>query len=194
MSTPVKNQGACGSCWAFSGTEVLETHIALKTVGFVVSSVRNLAATDDSHNLQGKLFDLAPQEYVSCMANPKQCGGTGGCEGATQWLLFDYAQKNGITLESSYPYTMRDTKCDKSKIKPVAGIEGYVRLPTNDYDALMAALQLGPVAISVSASWSAYESGIFDDVEACGTTIDHGVVAVGYGTEKGQDCEFRGTL
>ena len=61
-------------------------------------------------------------------------------------------------------------------------------------DALMAALQLGPVAISVSASWSAYESGIFDDVEACGTTIDHGVVAVGYGTEKGQDCEFRGTL
>ena len=51
----------------------------------------------------------------------------------------------------------------------------------------MAALQLGPVAISVSASWSSYESGIFDDVEGCGTTIDHGVVAVGYGSERGKD-------
>lgn len=82
VTTPVKNQGGCGSCWAFSGTEVLETHIAIQT---------------------GKLIEMAPQEFVSCMPNPDECGGTGGCEGATQWLLFDYAVGNGMTTEADYP-------------------------------------------------------------------------------------------
>merc|ERR1719253_816750 len=54
--TPAKNQGGCGSCWAFSTAETLESHIAIKT---------------------GKLMKFSPQEYVSCMPNPKHCGGTG---------------------------------------------------------------------------------------------------------------------
>lgn len=62
--TPVKNQGGCGSCWAFSTAETIESRIAVLT---------------------GKLEVLAPQEFVDCVENPNQCGGTGGCEGATQW-------------------------------------------------------------------------------------------------------------
>ena len=162
VCTPVKNQGGCGSCWAFSGTEVLESHVAIKT---------------------GKLIEMSPQEFVSCTPNPKACGGTGGCQGATQWLLFDYAVKAGITTEADYPYTAKTGTCNTAAIKPVAGITGTVRLPTNNYTAIMGALQLGPVAISVSAGWRAYESGVFDDVEGCGFNIDHGVVAVGYGSD-----------
>jgi cathepsin L len=166
VTTPVKDQGGCGSCWAFSGTEVLETHIAIET---------------------GKLLELAPQEFVSCMPNPNECGGTGGCEGATQWLLFDYATQNGVATEASYPYTGRDSACQEAA--PVANITGYVRLPANDYEALMSAVQLTSVAISVSASWGAYESGVFSDTDACGFEIDHGVVVEGYGTDadSGQD-------
>ena len=82
VTTPVKYQGGCGSCWAFSGTEVLETHIAILT---------------------GKLIVMAPQEFVSCMPNPEQCGGTGGCQGATPWLCFEYAVGNGMTTEADYP-------------------------------------------------------------------------------------------
>jgi hypothetical protein len=94
--TPAKDQGGCGSCWAFSTAETLESHIAIQT---------------------GKLLKLAPQQFVSCMPNPLQvrmttlfaefkcggwrlafgdggfvslqCGGTGGCEGATQWCVPD---------------------------------------------------------------------------------------------------------
>ncbi|GMH85673.1 hypothetical protein TL16_g10305 [Triparma laevis f. inornata] len=167
VTTPVKNQGGCGSCWAFSGTEVLETHVAIQT---------------------GKLIEMAPQEFVSCMPNPDECGGTGGCEGATQWLLFDYAAQNGMTTEESYPYTARDSQCKTPE--PVANITGYVRLPTNDYDALMAATQLSSVAITVSASWGAYESGVFNDVDACGFELDHGVVVEGYGTDSTSGEEY----
>ncbi|GMI49998.1 hypothetical protein ScalyP_jg5952 [Parmales sp. scaly parma] len=163
VTTPVKNQGGCGSCWAFSGIEVLETHVAIQT---------------------GTLLTLSPQEFVSCAPNPDSCGGTGGCEGSVQWLAFDYATQQGLSTENSYPYDGKDTECDSSKIVPVANITGYVRLPTNDYDSLMGAMQLGSVAISVSAAWTSYESGVYTDVDACGFDIDHAVVAEGYGTDE----------
>merc|ERR1719281_1642143 len=60
--TEPKNQGGCGSCWAFSTAETLESHIAIKT---------------------GKLMKFSPQEFVSCVPNPNHCGGTGGCQGST---------------------------------------------------------------------------------------------------------------
>jgi cathepsin L len=158
--TPAKNQGACGSCWAFSTAETLESHIAIKT---------------------GKLFKFAPQQFVSCVDNVQKCGGTGGCEGATQWLGFNYSIGAGITTEESYPYTASDSKCDKADIKPVATIKGYVRLPKNNYSALMNAVAtIGPIAISAAAEpWQLYESGVFD--QACGTDVDHAIQLVGYG-------------
>ncbi|CAE8648412.1 unnamed protein product [Polarella glacialis] len=65
----VKNQGGCGSCWAFSATETVESHYQIAS---------------------GKLLTLAPQTYVNCVQNPQSCGGTGGCQGATMELAFNF--------------------------------------------------------------------------------------------------------
>jgi len=159
----VKDQSACGSCWAFSASSVLEAHVAIAT---------------------GKLFDFSEQQLVSCAPNPDQCGGTGGCEGSTQWLAFDYAKTAGLTTTASWPYRARDDKCDTSKIKPVATIDGFVRLPTNDYNALLnAVVNVGPIAISVAASeWQFYDSGVYNS--DCGTEINHAVTVVGFGTDE----------
>jgi cathepsin L len=165
--TPVKNQGGCGSCWAFSTVEVLESAVAIAT---------------------GKLLELSPQQVVSCAPNPNDCGGTGGCEGSTQWLGFNYTEGAGIVADSDYPYTARTGTCETSKIagKAVAGNKGFVRLPQNNYTALMNAVAtIGPMAISLDASWQSYESGVYTG--SCGSTIDHAVVLVGYGTEAGKD-------
>jgi len=158
--TPAKNQEACGSCWAFSTAETLESHIAIKT---------------------GTLYTFAPQQFVSCAPNPRQCGGTGGCEGSTQWLGFNYTIGAGITQEKDYPYEGSDSKRDTSKVKPVATIKGYERLPQNNYTALMNAVAtLRPIAISAAAEpWQLYESGVFD--EDCGADVDHAIQLVGYG-------------
>ena len=80
--TPIKNQGHCGSCWTFSATETLESHVAIAT---------------------GYLFTLSEQQFVSCVENPEECGGTGGCEGATMEMAFQYAMDNGLTTEWTYP-------------------------------------------------------------------------------------------
>ena len=165
--TPIKNQGRCGSCWAFSSTAVLESHIAIQT---------------------GKLLTLSEQQLVDCTPNPRKCGGTGGCSGATQELAFDYVQRNGISEETEYAYNAKENKCEADNKKKVATIEDFVKLPENDYNALMTALAtVGPVAVSVAAEeWSFYESGIFNG--DCGATINHAVTAVGYGTdEEGND-------
>merc|ERR1712194_162884 len=160
--TAPKNQGGCGSCWAFSTAETLESQIAIKT---------------------GKLVTFSPQEYVSCMPNPQHCGGTGGCQGATQILGFQYAIKAGITTEDSYPYQGSTGTCDPSKIKPVAKITGYVKLPSNNYTALMnAVVSQGPIAISAAAEpWQLYSGGVYNG--DCGTEVDHAIQLVGYGTQ-----------
>ena len=167
--TPVKNQGGCGSCWAFSATETLESALAIAT---------------------GKLDVLSPQQLVSCAPNPDECGGTGGCAGSTQPLAFDYVKgAGGMTLESDYPYQGVTGTCKNSSIKPVMTIDGQVDLPTNNYTALMDAVaNVGPVAISVDAggiAWQLYGGGVYSG--NCGSDIDHAVQLVGYGTEGTKD-------
>ncbi len=127
----VKNQQSCGSCWAFAATETVESAVAIAT---------------------GTLPILAPQQYVDCAPNPEHCGGTGGCAGSTQWLAFNYTLGVGLTASADYPYDARDGVCHAAPA--VAGITGYKRLPSNDYGALMHAVAtVGPIAISVDASW-----------------------------------------
>jgi len=166
--TAVKNQGGCGSCWAFSSSETMESHLAIAT---------------------GKLMTLSEQQLVSCAPNPEQCGGTGGCQGSTQPLAFQYIGSAGITSEEDYPYRGSTGTCDTSKIKPIANVTGQVDLPTNNYTALMEAIAtVGPVAISVDAGtlgWQLYGGGVMKG--KCGSDIDHAVQLVGYGTENGDD-------
>jgi len=164
--TAPKDQGGCGSCWAFSTAETLESHIAIQT---------------------GKLMEFAPQEYVSCAPNPNQCGGTGGCQGSVQPLGFEYAMAEGITLETSYPYSGTTGTCDPSKIKSVATITGYEVLPSNNYSALMNAVaNVGPIAISAAAEpWQLYDKGVYNG--QCGGDVDHAIQLVGYGTGTGNE-------
>jgi len=97
----------------------------------------------------------------------------------------------GLTTESSYPYRGVTGTCDTSKVKPVAKNSGYVKLPKNNYTALAKAIADGPVAISVAAGgmgWQLYGGGVYSGgLFGCGFDMDHGVVAVGYGTESGKD-------
>jgi cathepsin L len=167
--TKVKNQGSCGSCWAFSTTAVLESHIAIQE-----------RAAGRDYQLQ----QFSEQQLVDCTPNPHKCGGTGGCHGATQELGFDYVSKNGIVLEQDYTYNARENKCvDSSKTK-VASIESFVKLPENDYNALMQAVaNYGPIAVSVAADdWVFYSGGVFNG--DCGATINHAVTLVGYGIDE----------
>ncbi|CAE7199726.1 cpl-1 [Symbiodinium sp. KB8] len=158
--TPVKDQGGCGSCWAFSATETVESHYAIAS---------------------GKLLTLAPQTYVDCVENPDDCGGTGGCEGATMELAFNLTISKGIALESSLPYEGRDASCPS--YKPAVKAKSYVRLPINEAASLETALATkGPMSVTVAAgSWQLYGGGIFSGCsEGSDNTLDHGVQAVGY--------------
>jgi len=161
--TPIKNQGQCGSCWAFTTTEAVESALALAT---------------------GKLDVLSPQNVVSCTPNPYNCGGSGGCNGAIAELGFEYIRQNGITTEAAWPYQGVTGTCTPHT--PVAKVTGCNKLGVNNYTDLLAAVTtIGPIAVSVDAStWSAYSSGIFSGCDKENTMdIDHAVQLVGYGTE-----------
>lgn len=165
MVTDVKDQGGCGSCWAFATTETVESAVAIAT---------------------GKLLVLSPQQVTACTPNPDKCGGTGGCSGAIAELGFDYIHKNGgLATEADYPYTAgggSTGKCLKKNLAATVG--GFVKNKENDLDGLMAAVQLGPVAISVAADWGSYDSGVYDGCSQ-DATIDHAVQLVGYGVDAG---------
>lgn len=170
----VKNQGGCGSCWAFAATAVMEAHVAKNTK---------------------QQFDLAEQELVNCMPNERSCGGDGGCEGATSELAFDYVKNNGMVAEPDLSYKASDGKCKLDRDGPrfkgsVATISNFTTTPSNKYWPLMRAIaEEGPMTISVDAAgWSSYHSGIFDPDLPSGSNIDidHAVVLVGYGEENGE--------
>lgn len=164
--TKTKNQGPCGSCWAFSVTETMESMYAIQN--------------NDTPPI------LAPQQLVDCMANPDECGGTGGCEGSTQPLGFNYTMGAGLTLESNYPYKAKDGTCQTTT--PVVQNGGMVELKRNDYTQLATAVaNVGPIAISVAAGgfgWQIYRGGVYNsghDFE-----MDHAVQLTGYGTDSKQ--------
>jgi cathepsin L len=159
---PVKDQGHCGSCWAFSTIANVEAHLALNT---------------------GKLLNLSEQQLVSCVQNPNHCGGSGGCDGAIEQLGFNYIKENGIALNESYPYQAETLTCNTELAsKKVAIVDGYVQLTKNSNSALLHTLaNVGPVSVGVDATnFHLYESGVWSN---CGSTINHGVLVVGYGVD-----------
>jgi len=160
--TDVKDQGGCGSCWAFCAIESVESHYQIAS---------------------GKLLKLSPQTYVDCVQNPSSCGGTGGCEGATAELAFNLTVEKGVALESDLPYRGRDQDC--KPYTPAVKATGYVRNPPNDAAALETALATkGPQSITVAAnSWQLYMGGLFTGCTRGlfkDATLNHGVQAVGY--------------
>lgn len=165
--TAIKNQGHCGSCWAHSAVEAMESHWAIAT---------------------GNLHVLSQQQVTACTPNPRHCGGNGGCEGAIESLAFDYVAKaGGIQEEWAYPYTAfygKSGTCEDMSASRIAKVASFVELPANDAEALMDAVAFeGPIAVSVDASrWSSYAGGIFDGCDySANITQNHAVQLVGYG-------------
>jgi len=158
--TPVKDQGQCGSCWAFSATGSMEGAWAI-----------------------GKkaLLSLAEQQLVDCSGS----FGNQGCNGGLMDYAFEYVIKNGITTEDKYPYKAVDQRC-KSPLPPAAiHITSYVDVQSNSDPALETAVAKGPVSVAIEADQPAfqfYKSGVFAD-PSCGTMLDHGVTAVGYNVD-----------
>jgi len=162
--TPVKNQEQCGSCWAFSTTGSVEGAWFLS---------------------KGSLVSLSEQQLVDC----SQAEGNQGCNGGLMDQAFQYIIDNkGITTEAAYPYTATDGTC-QAKGKPVAAtLSGFKDVAANSEAALETAIVQQPVSVAVEADQSVfqfYSGGVMDS--SCGTQLDHGVLAVGYGTDAGKE-------
>jgi C1A family cysteine protease len=165
--TPVKDQGQCGSCWAFSATGTLEGAVAIKTK---------------------QVPNVAEQQLVDCAGQ----FGNQGCNGGLMTTALDYVlslSTKGISGTKDYPYTARDGRCKNPLPAVAATISGHKEVASGENDQLMAALTIGPVAVAIEADQTCfqfYHSGILDD-RSCGTALDHGVLLVGAGSEGGKD-------
>lgn len=165
----VRDQGQCGSCWAFATTANAESVWAI---------------------FNGDLLDLSEEYLVDCAS------GVGyfnmGCNGGNPDSAFKYMINNGQCLESSYPYTSGVTKTAESCKKCTsAGVKfsSCADVTPNDQVALKSAVAISPVVVAIEADtryFQSYSGGILDS-SACGTSLDHAVEIVGYGTENGID-------
>jgi len=171
LHLPIRNQGSCGSCWAISASEALEAQL--------------------QKNGHSSSIKVSAQALVDCVPNPQHCGGTGGCDGATGELAYDFVREHGIPLEPELAYTAQTGKCTHPEgLYPTSQrvrVSGFHALPSNKYAPLLSAVvHEGPVVVSVDANnWFDYDSGIFD---GCGkdAVLGHAVLLVGYGADNGQ--------
>ena len=163
--TPVKNQGRCGSCWAFSATGAIEGAYAIAG---------------------NPLTSLSEQEIVSCDE------GNDGCRGGAMYNAFKFVEANGLCTEEAYPYTSGGGitgTCNKSSCTAAVTIKSFTDVPANNEVALKAAVAQQPVSVGIEADQSVfqlYKGGVMDS-KRCGDDIDLGVLIVGYGTENGKD-------
>jgi len=156
--TPVKNQGQCGSCWAFSTTGGLEGSWQIAS---------------------GNLVSMSEQQFVDCDK------GSAGCNGGSMEGAFQFAEGTSVATESSYAYTARDGTCKSSYSTaiPSGGVTGYKSVGSSA-GALVDAIQNSPISVAIEADQSVfqmYSGGVI--TSGCGTNLDHGVLAVGVNSD-----------
>jgi len=170
--TPVKDQGGCGSCWAFSVSGVLEGQHALAT---------------------GKLVSLSEQNLVDCSKEQ----GNFGCGGGWPFDSYEYVIRDseGLDTEMSYPYKGVDQTCayDPSKVGATATAFA-VLTPDSESGLQEAVANVGPISVCINANgnFMGYSGGVFDDAECTSNfdDIDHCVLAVGYGTDSASGKDY----
>jgi hypothetical protein len=159
-TTPVKNQASCGSCWAFSATEQIESDAMLQ---------------------HGANIELAPQELVDCTSSGSGSK-RGGCNGGWPYKAYQVVKDvGGMEAESDYPYKAKNGVCSISSSKMKVSLTGYEE-PGKQSESKMKTYvgSTGPLSVCVDASgWKSYKSGVF--TSGCGTKINHCVQIVGYG-------------
>lgn len=161
--TEVKNQSSCGSCWAFSSTGAIEGASFIK---------------------YGQLIALSEQNLLDCDKVDN------GCNGGLMENAFKYDESaKGLCSEADYPYLATDGHDCSSTCQKVDGttVESYIDIAEKDKHGLIASIALQPTSIAMQAdqlSFQFYSTGVFDD-DSCGEfgQVDHGVLAVGYGTD-----------
>lgn len=162
----VKNQGACGSCWAVAVAGSLETHAEARTQG-------------------QEIPQASYEELVDCVPNPEHCGGTGGCQGATSELAFEYIAAHGLGAMDMYSGYQHDGdgSCRPPSSKALT-TDGFVRLPENQARPLRDAVaNHGPVVVSAWASaWGSYGHGVFGGC-APDAAVNHAILMMGYGAD-----------
>lgn len=202
MASLVRDQGACGSCWAVATAATLEANYEIA---------------------HGTHRSFSAQELVDCVSNPLKCGGKGGCDGATVELGMDWAVYNSLKTLDDSPYLAQEDSC-KSKphrktideqgkldedgrlvefVSPTMrtaslasgyndgddivkggqaiGLMSFTTLPTNKYLPLIEAVMKGPVGVTVAADkWNDYASGIFTESSF---TVNHAVLLMGFGKD-----------
>lgn len=161
--TPVKNQGACGSCWAFSTTGALETAHAIKS---------------------NDLIGYSESELVDCAGG---IYGNQGCNGGEMRDAFHYIQDHQLSPEKDYPYVAQTRKCkaDYQKENRIK-IKGYEVLKKPVVEELVKFIDINTISIGIEVQrdFQSYKSGIFKGKAGCGKYLNHGVLAVGYDTDK----------
>jgi len=170
--TGVKDQGQCGSCWSFSTTGALEGAYFTK---------------------YGTLPSFSEQQLVDC-DNRKNGGKDMGCNGGLMDNAFTWIKKNGgLCTETEYPYVSGTTKTAGTcqticALVENSSVQSFVDVPKSSDQSMMAAVAKQPVSVAIEADqkeFQLYKSGVFTG--SCGTTLDHGVLVVGYGSESDGD-------
>jgi inhibitor of cysteine peptidase len=169
--TPIKDQGSCGSCWAFATTGVMESAIKIRT---------------------GVERDLSEQYLVSCNGDGWSCGG-GWVANDYYWQDFNLAAGEtsaGAVYESDFPYQASDVSCSgphahNEKISGWSYLSGYSVASTAAIKQAM--YDHGPVWTSVCAgqAFMTYRSGVFNTNETCSGNVNHAVVLVGWDDSQG---------
>jgi hypothetical protein len=202
LTGPVRQQGQCGACWAFSAVGAIESAMAIKKYD-ALSPPERLS----SDGGLGLVVPLSEQDLIDCDMRFEK-----GCEGGLMTTTFEEEEtaRRGVCSEADYPYLETEGTCSRDACAPVPGsvVASQVDVVPRKTAALVEALEVQPVTAAMVADdpmFQFYSSGIYqaggcgkvtkrmgdedcgilyDDQDVCLPDINHGVLVVGYGTDE----------